>query len=108
MAMYPRQSSDGQQIARILEEERRQTAQLAQQLWEQAARHQHKAIEGMISLPAAVVLRLAAMTLQTVSLVTRGLEAFQRSAMEMRETADEHAEERERTEAAKRQEQPRA
>jgi len=103
-----RQSGDGQQIARILEEERRQVEHLAQQLWDQAARHQHKAIEGMIALPAAVALRWAAVTLQAVNFLARGLEVFQRSATEMRETTEQYRADRERVEALKKQEQPRA
>jgi hypothetical protein len=103
-----RQSSDGQEIARVLEEERRQVEQLTQQLTDQAARHQHKAIEGLIALPAALALRWAAVTLQAVSFMARGLEVFQRSSMEMRETPDQYRAERERADAARKQEQPRA
>jgi hypothetical protein len=103
-----RQSGDGHQIARMLEEERRQVEHLAQQLWDQAARHQHKAIEGLIALPATIALGFAAATLQAVSFAARGLEVFQRSAMEMRETPEQHRVERERVEAGKKQEPPRA
>jgi hypothetical protein len=103
-----RQSGDEQQIARVLEEDRRETEHLAQQLWDQAARHQQKAIEGLIALPAAMALRVAAVTLQVVSFMARGLEVFQRSAMEARETAEQYRTERERAEPGKKQEQPRA
>jgi hypothetical protein len=99
-----RQSGDGQQIARKLEEERTEMEHLAHQLWDQAARHQYKAIEGMIALPAAVALRLAAVSLQVVSFMARGLEVFQRSAMEVRETAEQYRAEHERAETGKKQE----
>jgi len=108
MAMYRRQSGDGQQIARILEDERRQTEQLAEQLSEQAIRHQRRAIEGLIALPAAVALRVAATTLKLVTFMARGFEVAQRTAMEARASADEYSAERERTEAGRQQEPPRA
>ena len=108
MAMYRRQSGDGQQIARILEDERRQAEQLAEQLSDQAMRHQRRAIEGLIALPAAVALRVAATTLKLVTFMARGFEVAQRAAMESRAPGEEYAGERERMEAGRPQEPPRA
>ena len=108
MTMYQRQSGDGQQIARVLEDERRQAEQLAEQLSDQAARQQRKAIEGLIAMPAAMALRVAATTLRVVTILARGFEIAQRVTMETRELSAAQRAERERGEAGRQPELPRA
>jgi hypothetical protein len=108
MTMYQRRAGDGQQIVRVLEDERRQAELLAEQLSDQATRLQRKAIEGLIALPAAVALRVAAATLKAVTFMARGFEVAQRASMETRDAGDEYRGERERAEGGRQQEPPRA
>jgi hypothetical protein len=108
MTMYQRRAGDGHQIARVLEDERRQAEQLAEQLSDQAARQQRRAIEGLIALPAALALRVAAATLKAVTFMARGFEVAQRATLEARDEAEQYRAERERTEGGRQQEPPRA
>jgi hypothetical protein len=108
MTMYQRRAGDGQQITRVLEDERRQAEQLAEQLSDQAMRQQRKAIEGLIALPAALALRVAAATLKAVTFMARGFEVAQRASMETRDAGDQYRGDRERAEAGRQQEPPRA
>lgn len=107
MTMY-QAAAGNTEMARMLEDERRHTEQLVDQLAEQAAHQQRKAIEGMVALPAAIALGIATVTIRIVAFTARALEVFQRAAMEARQEYRGQDFQRERTEAARQQEQPRA
>jgi len=75
------QDRDQQQI-HALEEQRRRVEDLAHSLSQQANEQWRKAIEGLVALPAAVTVGVAASTLYFVGFVTRGLEVFQTQTIE--------------------------
>jgi hypothetical protein len=65
-----------------LEAQRRRVEELASSLSQQANEQWRKAIEGLVALPAAITVGVAASTLYFVGFVTRGLEVFQQQAMD--------------------------
>jgi hypothetical protein len=74
--------SMGQQQLHTLEDQRRRVEDLAHSLAQQANEQWRKAIEGLVALPAAVTVGVAASTLYFVGFVTRGLEVFQQQALD--------------------------
>lgn len=72
----------GQQQIQTLEDQRRRVEDLAHSLTQQANEQWRKAIEGLVALPAAVTVGVAASTLYFVGFVTRGLEVFQQQALD--------------------------
>jgi len=84
MAMAREQHNQdmGQQQIQTLEEQRRRVEDLAHSLTQQANEQWRKAIEGLVALPAAVTVGVAASTLYFVGFVTRGLEVFQQQALD--------------------------
>jgi hypothetical protein len=103
MAMYEgreRERGNGsmyEETQSALQEQRHQVEQLAMLLSQQSMQQWQKAIEGVIALPAAIVVGFAATTLYAVSFVTRGFEVFQRQAEEqsqmMRRMSDQRGRE---------------
>jgi predicted nucleic acid-binding protein len=86
MAMYEEQGrgnestfEQGRGSAR-LEQQRIQVEQLAHVLQQQSMQQWQKAAEGIIALPAAIAVGLAATTLYAVGFVTRGFQALQQQA----------------------------
>ncbi len=71
-----------QERMHVIEGERRRVEDLAYQLSQQANVELRKAVEGLIALPAAITVGMAASTLYFVGFVTRGLEIFQTQALE--------------------------
>jgi hypothetical protein len=90
MAMYEgreRERGNGssfEETQSALQDQRQQVEQLAMLLSQQSMQQWQKAIEGVIALPAAIVVGFAATTLYAVSFVTRGFEVFQQQAEEQR------------------------
>jgi hypothetical protein len=83
MAMMREQrNQEMRQRVETLESERRRVEELAQALSHQANIEWRKAIQGLVALPAAITVGMAASTLRLVGFVTRGLEIFQAQAME--------------------------
>jgi hypothetical protein len=80
--------------------DRAQTAQLAHQLSAVAIRQWEKAITGMVALPAAAALGVAATATYGVALLERGFEVFESAVGEVgrsmtdRRDGNEHASER--------------
>ena len=85
MAMMRGQQRNEEMRQRLeaFEQERRRVDELARSLSQQATVEWRKAIEGLVALPAAVTVSLAASTLTLVGFVTRTLEVFQEQAMDM-------------------------
>jgi hypothetical protein len=83
MAMAREQQNQnlGQQQIHTLEDQRRRVEDLAHTLSQQANEQWRKAIEGLVALPAAVTVGVAASTLYFVGFVTRGLEIFQQQTI---------------------------
>jgi hypothetical protein len=77
------------EITQAMEEQRRETEDLAEQLAEQSRLQWRKTIEGMLALPTAVATSFASSTLYLVSFVARGFEIFQRTAEETSRSLDE-------------------
>jgi hypothetical protein len=84
MAMSREQHNQtmGQQRIQTLEEQRRRVEDLAHSLRQQANEQWRKVIEGLVALPAAVTVGVAASSLYFVGFVTRGLEVFQMQALD--------------------------
>jgi hypothetical protein len=86
MAMMREQrNTEMRQRMEAMEHERRRVEELARSLSQQATVEWRKALEGMVALPAAITVGLAASTLSFVGFVTRTLEIFQTQAIEMSE-----------------------
>lgn len=84
MAMMREQrDQDIRQRMEVLEIERRRVEELAYSLSQQANVQWRKAIEGVVALPAAMTVGLAASTLYLVGFVTRGLQIFQAQALDL-------------------------
>jgi hypothetical protein len=81
MAREQQNQSMGQQQIQTLEDQRRRVEDLAHSLRQQANEQWRKAIEGLVALPAAVTVGVAASTLYFVGFVTRGLEMFQQQTL---------------------------
>lgn len=85
-----------QQRMDALQQERRRVEELASTLSQQANIEWRKAIEGLVALPAAISVGMAATTLTVVGFVTRALEIFQAQALDvserMRDGADRSGE----------------
>ena len=64
-----------------IDSERRRVVELAHSLSQQASHEWRKAIEGLVALPAAITVGMAASTLYFVGFVTRGFEVFQAQAL---------------------------
>jgi hypothetical protein len=95
MAMtYDRQrQQDFSQRIQALESERRRVEELASSLSQQANDQWRKAIEGLVALPAAITVSIAASTLYLVGFVTRGLEVFQRQAFDASRQMEKYGQE---------------
>lgn len=87
MAMMRGQQRNEEMRQRMeaMEHERRRVQELARSLSQQANVEWRKAIEGLVALPAAITVGLAASTLSVVGFVTRTLEIFQSQAIDMSE-----------------------
>ncbi len=86
MAMTMREQQRNQEMRQrmeALEHERRRVEELASSLSQQANVEWRKAIEGLVALPAAITVGVAATTLSIVGFVTRALEIFQAQTMDM-------------------------
>ena len=81
MAREQQNQSMGQRQIETLEDQRRHVEDLAHSLRQQANEQWRKAIEGLVALPAAVTVGVAASTLYFVGFVTRGLEIFQEQTL---------------------------
>ena len=92
MAMMREQqrTQEMRQRMEAMEHERRRVEELAQSLSQQANLEWRKAIEGLVALPAAITVGVAASTLTFVSFVTRMLEIFQAQAIDMSQRLREH------------------
>jgi hypothetical protein len=69
-------------LQQTLRGQRRRVEDLARLLSEQSLQQWQRAVEGLVSLPAAFVTSAAATTLYAVSFVTRGFEVFQEAALD--------------------------
>jgi hypothetical protein len=102
MDIYERQHANegsmNENIPQALEQQRRQVERLAHTLSQQATDQWRKAVEGMVALPAAMAVGIAATALYAVGFVTRGFEVFQRSAMEAGQRMGDSGEEARRRE----------
>jgi hypothetical protein len=81
MAREQQNQNQAQQQIHTLEDQRRRVEDLARSLTQQANEQWRKAIEGMVALPAAITVGVAASTLYFVGFVTRGLEIFQEQTL---------------------------
>jgi len=70
---------EGEGLKRMVEEQRYQSEQLANDLSERARQQWTDAIKGAFALPAAAALSMAARTLYVGAFIERGLGLFQRS-----------------------------
>jgi hypothetical protein len=82
MAREQQKQNMGQRQIQTLEDQRRRVEDLAHSLREQANEQWRKAIEGLVALPAAITVGVAASSLYFVGFVTRGLEVFQMQALD--------------------------
>jgi hypothetical protein len=86
MAMYEEQGRGNESTfeqgrgSSRLEQQRIQVEQLAHTLSQQSTQQWQKAAEGLVALPAAIAVGLAATTLYAVGFVTRGFQALQQQA----------------------------
>lgn len=80
-----KRNEEMQQRMDALQQERRRVEELASTLSQQANIEWRKAIEGLVALPAAITVGMAATTLTVVGFVTRGLEIFQAQALDVSE-----------------------
>lgn len=85
MAMMREQQRNQEMRQRLeaMEHERQRVEELARSLSQQANLEWRKAIEGLVALPAAITVGVAATTLSVVGFVTRTLEIFQAQAIDM-------------------------
>lgn len=74
-------------IQETLRNQRRRVEELARLLSQQSIHQWQRAVEGIVSLPAAIVTSAAASTLFAVGFVTRGFEVFQDAAVESQRLA---------------------
>ena len=77
-----------QGINREIQTERVKSERIARELRMEAANQWQKAVTGMLALPTATALTLAASALQMAAFVERGFEIFQIQAEEMRRNLD--------------------
>lgn len=88
MTMYGQRDRDDdkpmEELRTSLNRERGQIEALAQTLSRQSIQQWQKAIEGMVALPAAFIVGMAATSLYAVAFVTRGFEIFQEESAERR------------------------
>lgn len=81
--MREQQRNEMRQRLEAMEHERQRVEELARSLSQQANLEWRKAIEGLVALPAAITVGVAATTLSLVGFVTRTLEIFQAQAIDV-------------------------
>jgi hypothetical protein len=84
-----------ERIQETLRNQRRRVEELARLLSQQSIQQWQRAVEGLVSLPAAIVTGAAATTLYAVGFVTRGFEVFQEAALDSRQQGRGELERRE-------------
>jgi hypothetical protein len=83
--MYERNQQD---TNRQMQNERIKSERIARELRMEAADQWQKAVTGMLALPTATALSMAATALQMAAFVERGFEIFQTQAEEVRRNLD--------------------
>src|SRR5262249_6488512 len=83
--MYERSQ---QEAVREVQAERLKSERIAQQLRTEAANQWQKAVTGMLAVPTATALSLAANALQVAAFGERGFEGFQQAGDGLRRTVD--------------------